>query len=133
MGLVIDVGSCTECKRCMIACSLAKSGGVQMQNARIDIKSNWPEVPEVQVCRFEDCTGHPCIAACPVAAISESDGVVLIDGKACIGCGACVGVCPYQAIRIVSGIALKCDLCGGDPACVKECVTGALQNREVAE
>ena len=133
MGFVIDVGRCTECKRCMIACSLVKSGGVRMHSSRIEIRPNWPETPEIRVCRFEDCAGHPCIASCPVAAISESDGVVLIDAKACIGCGACVDVCPYQAIKIESGIALKCDLCGGDPECVKECVTGAIRNREVAK
>ena len=104
-----------------------------MQSSRIDIQPNWPEVPDIRVCRFEDCAGHPCIESCPVAAISASDGIVLIDAKLCIGCGACSAVCPYHAIRIVSGIALKCDLCAGSPACVKECVTGAIQHREVAE
>lgn len=133
VGFVIDVERCTECKRCMIACSLAKSGAVRMRSSRIDIVPNWPEVPEIRVCRFEDCEDHPCIESCPVTAISESDGAVLIDGEACIGCGACEAVCPHRAIRIEDGVALKCDLCGGDPACVAECVTGALRNREVSE
>jgi carbon-monoxide dehydrogenase iron sulfur subunit len=132
MSFVVDVEKCTECRRCMIACSLAKSGAVRMASARIHIEPNWPEVPEIRVCRFEDCVGHPCIGVCPVAAISETNGVVLIDASACIGCGACVAVCPYEAIRIEKGVALKCDLCAGDPACVKECVTGALRDREVA-
>jgi Fe-S-cluster-containing dehydrogenase component len=117
----------------MIACSLAKSGAVRMGASRIDIRSSWPKAPEIRVCRFEDCDGHPCIASCPVKAISELDGVVLIDSGACIGCGACEASCPYQAITIENGTALKCDLCGGDPACVKECVTGAIRNREVAD
>jgi len=117
----------------MIACSLAKSGAVRMRSSRIDIRPHWPDVPEIRVCRFEDCADHPCIEACPVAAISDSDGVVLIDAESCIGCGACEAVCPHQAIRTESGKALKCDLCGGDPACVKECVTAAIQNRGAAE
>jgi hypothetical protein len=25
-----------------------------------------------------------------------------------------------------TGVALICDLCGGDPACVKRCATGAI-------
>ncbi|MBU1050893.1 4Fe-4S binding protein [Candidatus Bipolaricaulota bacterium] len=133
MGFVVDVEKCTECRRCMIACSLVKSGGVRMQSSRIDIRPNWPEVPEIRVCRFEDCVGHPCIGSCPVTAIRESNGVVLIDAESCIGCGSCAAVCPYQSIRIVGGIALKCDLCGGNPACVSECVTGAIRNRGVAE
>ena len=127
MGFVIDVGRCTECKRCMIACSLVKSGVVRMRSSRIDIRPNWPEVPEIRVCRFENCAGHPCIGACPVSAITEPDGVVLIDADTCIGCGACEAVCPYGAIRIEDGKALKCDLCGGEPACAAECVTGAIR------
>ena len=133
MGLAIDVSKCTECKRCTIACSLAKSGSVRMSDSRIRIVANWPEVPEIRVCRFEDCAGQPCIAACPVSAIAVHDGVVLIDAATCIGCGACEAVCPYRAIRICSGVALKCDLCGGDPACVKECVTGAIQQKGSAK
>lgn len=133
MGLLIDVRRCTECKRCMIACSLAKSGGVRMKSSRIDIHPNWPEMPKIDVCRFEDCAGHPCVGTCPVSAISESSGLVLIDSEVCIGCGACVPVCPYGAIKLEDGNALKCDLCGGDPACVKECVTGAIRDKEVAD
>lgn len=126
MGFHIDAGKCTECKRCAIACSLAKSGAVSLRRARIDIVPHWPKVPEIRVCRFEDCAGHPCIGACPVSAIGERDGLVLIDVETCIGCGACERVCPYGAIRLWDGKAWKCDLCGGDPACVKECVTEAI-------
>ena len=37
--------------------------------------------------------------------------------------------CPFGAISIDSGDEklIKCDLCGGDPTCVKFCSTGALQ------
>jgi len=121
MGFVIDVGRCTECKRCMIACSLVKSGGVRMSSSRIEIRPNWPETPEIRVCRFA------------VSAISDSNGVVLIDVEACIGCGACEPACPYSAIKIEAGKAFKCDLCNGDPACTKECVTAAIQNRGVSK
>lgn len=133
MGFVVDVEKCTECKRCMIACSLAKSGVVRMRSSRIDVRPNWPEVPEIRVCRFEDCEGHPCVESCPVAAISDADGVVRIDGDACIGCEACAAVCPYHAIQIEDGKALKCDLCGGDPACLNECVTGAIRAKGGSE
>jgi len=112
----------------MIACSLAKTGAVRMRSSRIDVRSRWPEVPEIRVCRFEDCAAHPCIESCPVNAIGKSGGVLRIDPEACIGCGACEAVCPYHAIRVEDGKALKCDLCGGDPACVKECVTGAIRD-----
>jgi Fe-S-cluster-containing dehydrogenase component len=130
MGLAIDIERCTECRRCMIACSLAKSGDVRMRSSRIDIRPNWPDAPEIRVCRFEDCAGQPCLEACPVGAIRVERGVVLIDAERCTGCGACESVCPYRAISLEDGTARKCDLCGGEPACVGECVTEALQYRE---
>ncbi|HAK44357.1 MAG TPA: 4Fe-4S ferredoxin, partial [Spirochaeta sp.] len=71
--------------------------------------------------------------SCPFDAIKIVDGVVLIIEEDCKGCKKCVPVCPYNAIRMDEKlrIAFKCDLCGGAPACVPECVTGALTFTEV--
>ena len=66
-----DFEKCTECRRCMAACSLVKTGLVRMADSRIDIARHWPELPDIRVCRFDDCAGHPCVASCPVEAISE--------------------------------------------------------------
>jgi len=127
IGFEIDPQKCTECERCMAVCSLLKFQKVLIRQASISVERNWPEIPVIRVCRFDDCEGQPCITACPVAAISKQDGIVRINREACIGCGLCVQVCPEQAIWMDGeNNAYKCDFCGGDPACVKECVTGAL-------
>ncbi len=39
-----------------------------------------------------------CEGECPVSAISEGDGVRVIDAGTCIDCGACEGACPVDAI-----------------------------------
>jgi Fe-S-cluster-containing dehydrogenase component len=124
----IDENLCTECLRCVAACSLTKLGRVQLPLARIAVKSQWPELPEIGVCRFDDCPEQPCIASCPVEAITrDPKGYVLIDRDTCTGCRACVEACPYTAIWMAEDeYAYKCDFCGGSPACVPECVTGAL-------
>ncbi len=38
-----------------------------------------------------------CAADCPVEAISEGDGIYVIDAATCIDCGACEGSCPVGA------------------------------------
>ena len=38
-----------------------------------------------------------CEPDCPVSAISEQDGVRVIDADTCIDCGNCANVCPVGA------------------------------------
>jgi Fe-S-cluster-containing hydrogenase component 2 len=115
----------------MGACSLAKTGRVAPRESRIRILRRWPETPGFELCRFDDCPGQPCIEACPVDAISNRDGIVVIDRDECTACGACVEACPFSAIlQDAEGLAWKCDFCGGAPACVPECATAALAVRE---
>jgi Fe-S-cluster-containing dehydrogenase component len=70
------------------------------------------------------------VAACPTEALyrSEVTGAVLLHADECIGCAACVDACPFGVATLhpETGLALICDLCGGDPACVKRCATGAI-------
>lgn len=42
------------------------------------------------------CCGA-CEPECPVNAISEGDGIYVIDPEICIDCGACASVCPVGA------------------------------------
>ena len=127
-GFKIDTEKCTECLRCVLGCSLEKTGVIQRSSSLVQIKKQWPETAEIQICRFDDCPGKPCIDVCPVEAIYIKDDIVLINSETCTGCGLCVEECPFNAIQQNSeGIAVKCDFCGGDPACVKECVTAALK------
>ncbi len=38
-----------------------------------------------------------CAENCPVDAISEGDGIYVIDAEACIECGVCAETCPVDA------------------------------------
>lgn len=38
-----------------------------------------------------------CINMCPVQAISMEKDKVVIDAKKCIDCGTCASICPVQA------------------------------------
>ena len=46
----------------------------------------------------EKCLGcGACAGECPVDAISENGGKFQIDADKCISCGSCAGVCPVEA------------------------------------
>jgi len=117
---------CTGCRACELACSGAHERVFGPSNARIRVVREEPAIDIAITCR--QCEKPPCATACPTAAIRKRrDGLVEVDGSRCIGCGACAEACPFGAIHVFNGIAIKCDLCGGNPECVKQCTPDALK------
>ena len=61
----------------------------------------------------ESCLGMgSCIGACRYGAIEIKDGVAVIDREKCIGCKACVAVCPKKVIVMIpfsAGVAVACN------------------------
>lgn len=50
-----------------------------------------------------------------------------VDRKRCIGCGACVEICPMHAVRLVDGTAqIDASLCTGCEACADVCPQRAI-------
>jgi len=79
------------------------------------------------------CAEAACAAVCPTKALvrNEKTRAVELAASLCIGCGLCEAACPFGHIQF-DGAAkrpLKCDLCGGEPACVKFCPHRALEMR----
>jgi electron transfer flavoprotein alpha subunit len=52
--------------------------------------------------------------------------LLIINRETCIGCGACVQICPFAALDLVDGIAVVNDNCTACGACVPECPVDAL-------
>ena len=78
----------------------------------------------------QQCQDAPCLNVCPVKAISrnEEQGQVAVDYDVCIGCRSCVGACPFGAMIFnpTDRRVFKCDLCDGDPQCVRFCEEKAV-------
>jgi len=131
--LFADPDKCTGCNRCSYVCSAVKTGAFAPAQSRVKI-NNFPHqgFSAPSVC-FQ-CPGAGCQKSCPVDAIyRDENDVVMVDSQKCTGCGECVAACPYGMIELDAGqTACKCDLCGGDPACVKECFPGAISFQEKA-
>ena len=58
----------------------------------------------------------------------EKTGIVRIDSMKCIGCKYCIIACPISIPWFDDEyrVAAKCDLCDGDPKCVKLCPSDAI-------
>jgi Fe-S-cluster-containing dehydrogenase component len=59
---------------------------------------------------------------------------ILVREDVCSGCSVCVDACPFGVATLhpETGLALICDLCGGDPAYVKRGATvGKLTDSRV--
>lgn len=122
--LLVDMEKCTGCGACVTACSFAKEKMFDPTKTRIRIYKDESRCLGVPIV-CEHCEEPPCVDACPTAAISKDPetGIVRIDLDICNGCRECEEACPYAAVIMdpERNIAVICDLCGGDPACVKVC------------
>ncbi len=138
-AFTFDVGKCTGCEACQVACTLEN---------QVDPGISWRQiftfnprgVPGIQSFHHSmacnHCVDPPCLNNCPANAYSKDPetGAVTIDDGSCIGCKYCSWVCPFDAPRYnpASGLMEKCTFCshrlevGETPACVQVCPTGAL-------
>ena len=138
--LVYDPFLCTGCMRCMTTCSTYNNGAASLSLARIQIARHEghaiTQIDEEDELIFEalscqQCDTPYCMHCCPVNAISRNTetGAMVINYHKCIGCRMCMSGCPFGAIRydIVRKRVIKCELCDGDPQCVKFCPTEAIK------
>ena len=132
--IVVNPSKCSGCRSCEVVCSMVKESEAGIYKSRIKTL-RYPDenffLP--RVC-FQ-CERPYCISVCPTEAISKDrgSGVVKIDGEKCNGCGVCSESCPFGAIFIWDLVAVKCDLCGGQPACIKYCEREAIIYSEPKE
>lgn len=165
-GMIIDLEKCVGCHACTIACKAEWE--VPVESGRNWVKRLGPSLVKGEMASTyypglcNHCADPVCVPECPadteevtftdaktgktvveeVAATWKDpfDGTVQIDKARCLGCGACVDVCPYNARYInpdltddvsEDGKADKCTYCkprieaGSEPACVQTCITGA--------
>jgi len=136
-AMVVDLRKCIGCQACTVACGMENAvptGKFRtiVSNYEIESQGRVQNVVLPRLCNH--CEDPPCIPVCPVqATYQRDDGIVVVDGERCVGCGYCVQACPYDArfINPETRTADKCTFCvhrveaGLLPACVETCVGGA--------
>jgi Fe-S-cluster-containing hydrogenase component 2 len=134
--IVLNRETCTGCDTCESVCALGHEGVVSPRLARLRIYDHFVEGHRIEgyVCR--QCSGAECLIACrnlgaKAMSVDRQTGAKVIDPATCDGCQACVRACPQFPNTPIyfdpaRNISIKCDLCGGDPLCVKYCPEGSL-------
>ena len=128
--LLYDPNLCTGCRSCEVACSFAKYSVCDYELSHIRHSFHHRHASfETVYCLH--CENPLCLEGCPSDAISKSEetGIVKIDYMKCIGCQLCNFLCPLSVPRFDENrkVSVKCDLCDGDPECVKHCSPQALR------
>ncbi len=125
-GMVIDLGKCIGCRRCMYACKRENnvpdtisppyimvfeteaSTGLtgHLPNPKMPGKGMTMWYTKLRKSKWympvqcNHCDLAPCVQVCPTgASYKDPDGLVLIDYDKCIGCRYCMTACPYNARR----------------------------------
>jgi carbon-monoxide dehydrogenase iron sulfur subunit len=147
--ILVDFNKCTGCRTCETVCAqynhrvmvdgeeLLGLGNPHLANIRV-YQFN-PDVDVPIVCVM--CRDNPCVEACPVepdeagrrALYRDPETLaVRCDTERCIACGSCAEACRTERVgaiipnRQTNQPERMCNLCGGDPQCVKFCPYGAL-------
>lgn len=124
---------CIACKSCELACAFSH-GSQQGQPGKSRINIRVVRVDESRqhntplLC--QQCDQAACATICPTGALlwNEETRAIEHDEELCVRCHLCVAACPFGNIYFdpVTDYPVKCDLCGGDPMCVKFCPSGAI-------
>jgi Fe-S-cluster-containing hydrogenase component 2 len=132
--IVINSDICTGCRVCELTCAFVHTGSFTPENSRIHVEKdefNGKDIPYICI----QCEERHCVKNCPTGALEivSETGAIKVNEELCIGCGICVRVCPYNGVRVhkKNKKALICDLCNGDPECVKRCPVGALSLKQI--
>jgi anaerobic carbon-monoxide dehydrogenase iron sulfur subunit len=130
--LLIDPFKCNGCKECETACAMRHAGYRRIARKRIEVMGTGSS-DENFFFPFtcQQCVDPPCMAVCPKKAITRDLDLarVVLDISLCVGCRMCVSACPTGSMAFADdfGFPYKCELCDGEPQCVRVCEKKALE------
>jgi len=127
--LVVNPEKCAGCRTCELMCSFEHTKVFNPRYSAVTV-INYEEAMTSVPMMCMQCDDACCLKVCPVGAITrDENGVIAQNRDKCIVCKMCVSACPLgnMSYSPAARKVFKCDLCGGDPKCVKFCSPGAIQ------
>jgi NAD(P)H-nitrite reductase large subunit/Fe-S-cluster-containing hydrogenase component 2 len=138
--LIFHRERCLACRSCELACSVVHS-----ESGRLETAIREEVLPRrrvmvaagkngVEALRCEQCFEPLCVFSCKSGALRRdpATGRIALEESRCVGCFVCLMVCPF-GIRPdpARDRVVRCDVCDEleQPACVRDCPTGALSRQ----
>jgi tetrathionate reductase subunit B len=116
--MVIRQDRCIGCERCMEACvstNHVPEYGWRTLVLEREVKKAIGQKREFIPILCNHCNNPPCVRTCPTKATfkDQTNGIVMMNDKKCIGCKSCMIACPYNAryFNEEKGAIDKCDFC----------------------
>ena len=129
-----NMEACTGCRACEIACSLHHENVIWPGASRVRVYEFPPSIEFPVLCY--QCADVPCARECPADALSINPDTqtIVVENEKCLrisegsDCTVCADACPGNTIMMhpAENVPMFCDLCGGDPECVKVCPTATV-------
>ena len=128
--LMINHEKCTGCRLCELVCAVRHDGASNPARSRVRV-IKWESEGVYVPMACQQCQDAPCVHGCPSGALHRNEEMnrVEIDYDVCIGCRTCVSVCPFGGMTFnpIDRKVIKCDLCDGEPQCVRFCEVKAIE------
>ena len=127
--LVIKPEKCLGCRTCEMVCSFSHYEQFNPRLAAISVIDYEAQAVSIPIMCLQ-CDEAPCEKVCPLGGLKrEADGRIVYNADKCIKCKMCMNACPLGNIHYspIAHHMIKCDLCGGEPKCVRYCYSGALE------
>ncbi len=118
MKIKIDPKKCSGCHLCEMVCSLFHSGAIHIGKSAIRIQKDDLDTSLNTPLLCRQCKEMKCL--------DGEEGVSTQERKKFIWSHNRAERCPFDALTILGENAYHCDLCLGNPQCIKVCTPGAL-------
>lgn len=119
MKIKINSKKCTGCHLCELVCSLFHLGVMNTEKSAIRILKDDLDTSMNQPLVCRQCKEMKCLEGEDVVEEFEKRQFVWSKERA--------ELCPFKSLSCLGENAYHCDLCSGNPQCVRVCTTEAIR------